>query len=120
MPKKRWIVIDASVAQSAGSGEKPNKFSLPSRATLKTVEVCHKIVFSADCFKEWDRHEREFARAWRRRMVAKKQVIFLGKTENVELRESLVATAKHERQREAILKDAHLVEAALQTDQIVI
>jgi predicted nucleic acid-binding protein len=120
MPASKRIVVDASVARSAGSGEKENQFSGPSRATLKAIEGHHQVVFSMECFHEWSRHERGFARRWRRRMVARKRVVFLGETVDDELREALAGTVELERDRRAIRKDAHLVEAALQTDRVVI
>ncbi len=121
MSASRKIVVDASVAQSAGSGEKENLFSGPSRAVLNIIEAAHHfLVFSRECFQEWSEHEREFARRWRRRMVARKRVIPLGDTTDEALRERLAAFFTVASQRKAILKDAHLVEAACQTDRIVI
>jgi hypothetical protein len=120
MPASKRIVVDASVARSAGSGEAMNQFSGPSRAALNAIEDHHRVVFSSDCFREWDRHERDFARRWRRRMVARKRVVYLGETEDQMLREGLATIVELVRERRAILKDAHLIEAALLTDRIVV
>jgi hypothetical protein len=53
-------------------------------------------------------------------MVARKRVISLGDITDNALRERLATTCTLVRDRRAILKDAHLVEAACQTDRIVI
>jgi hypothetical protein len=120
MPASKRIVVDASVARSAGSGEQANRFSESSREALNAIQDHHQAVFSLECFHEWNRHERDFARRWRRRMTARKRVVFLGETVDDGLRESLTGTLELERERRAIRKDAHLIEAALQTDRIVI
>lgn len=53
-------------------------------------------------------------------MLGKKRVLFLGDTRDDHLRSRLEATCALIREKRAILKDAHLVEAACQTDRIVI
>jgi hypothetical protein len=117
-PKR--IVVDASVAQSAGSGKEPNEFSGPSRDALGCIEKQHMAVFNHELFAEWRRHERQFARRWRVKMVSRKKVAFLGDTYDGELREAIAEATSLPSEREAMLKDAHLVEAALATDRIVL
>lgn len=53
-------------------------------------------------------------------MIGKKRVLFLGDTRDDHLRSRLEATCTLDSQKQAVLKDAHLVEAACQTDRIVI
>lgn len=120
MPASKRIIVDASVARSAGSGEQANRFSGPCREALNAIQRHHRVVFSPECFQEWNRHEREFARRWRRRMVARKKVVFLGETLDEGFRESLAGSVELESEKRAVLKDAHLLEAALQADRIVI
>jgi hypothetical protein len=120
MPDSRRIVIDASVARSAGSGENANELSGPCRAVLNVVSDLHLVVFSLECSREWNRHQRDFARRWRRRMVARKRVVFLGETEDPSLREELTGSCNSANDKKAIRKDAHLIEAAFRTDRIVI
>jgi len=120
MPGSRRIVIDASVARSAGSGENANELSRPCRLALNAVSNRHQAVFSAECFAEWGRHERDFARRWRRRMVARKRVVFLGETEDSSLRDELAGSCRSVKDQRAIRKDAHLIEAAFRTDRIVV
>ena len=120
MPDSRRIVIDASVARSAGSGKNANELSGPCRAVLNVVADLHRVAFSAESFEEWKRHERDFARRWRVRMVARKRVVFLRDTEDSSLRDDLASSCRSARDQKAIRKDAHLIEAAVRTDRIVI
>ena len=120
MPASRRIVVDTSVARSAGSGEETNEFSDPARAIFNAIENHHRVVFSEECLREWRKHGREFSRRWLRRMMGRRRILLLGDTTDEALRERLAATCTLVRDRRAILKDAHLVEAACQTDRIVI
>jgi hypothetical protein len=114
MPASKRLVVDASIARSAGAGKRENPFSSPSRAALNAIEGHHEVVFSEECFEEWRRHEKDFARRWRRRMVGGKRVIFLTEIIDESLRESLAGSVEFISEKRAVLKDAHLVEAALQ------
>ncbi len=118
MPRAgKRIVLDASVARSAGSGPIPGR----RRAVFSALERRHSVVFSEECLAEWKRHEQAFARGWRARMVAKRQVVFLVESCRDEtLREKLERAAASEPRRKAMIKDAHLIEAARATDRIVI
>src|SRR5947199_5976535 len=74
MPRAgKRIVLDASVARSAGSGPIPGR----RRAVFGAIEERHSVVFSEECLAEWKKHEQAFARGWRARMVARRQVLFL-------------------------------------------
>lgn len=121
MPKVKRIVVDASVARSAGSGQEPNETSGPCREALSAIRDCHRIVFSQEGFAEWRRHQHSFARGWLRGMVARRKVDFLAAHENERIREGLQALPGTKiAERRAMLKDAHLLEAALLTDRVVI
>ncbi len=120
MPRVRRVVVDASVARSAGSGERSNEFSLPSRSVLNAIADHHWIAFSQEGLDEWREHRRQFSGRWLQLMIGRKRVLFLGDTRDDHLRSRLEATCTSDSQKQAILKDAHLVEAACQTDRIVI
>ncbi len=53
-------------------------------------------------------------------MIGGKRVIFLTETVDEKLRESLAGNVEFISEKRAVLKDAHLLEAALQADRIVI
>jgi len=115
----RPLVIDACVAGSAGTTDYPT--SRACRDFLEAVlKICHRAVFSPELVAEWNRHQSGWAERWRSTMVAKKKVDRIGTIENAALRAEIDARPISEKQREEIRKDAHLVEAALQTDQTVI
>jgi len=117
MPRAgKRIVLDASVARSAGSGPIPGR----RRAVFGAVEARHSVVFSEECLAEWKSHEGDFARGWRARMVARRRVLFLESCLDERLREKLAEAVTSQVRRRAIVKDAHLIEAARETDRIVI
>jgi hypothetical protein len=115
------LVIDASVARSAGGEEATYPTSVHCRDFLIAVlDICHKVVMTPDIREEWNKHESEFARAWRRRMVAKRKFEFLDIPVNEELWEKIDTSAGSDRQRAEMFKDLRLIEAAIATDRTVI
>lgn len=122
MPRKgKRLVLDASVGASAASSPVPGACAEACRETLLAVGQLHRIVFSQEGWEEWDRHESRFAGQWRRQMVARRRVIFLAKeVVNEAFREALSQVSLPDRARRALVKDAHLAEAADATDRIII
>ena len=115
------LVIDASVARSAGGEEATYPTSVYCRDFLKAVlDICHKVVMTRDIREEWNKHESDFARAWRRRMVAKRKFEFLDIPVNDELWNKIDRIAGTDKQRTEMFKDLRLIEAAIATDRIVI
>jgi len=119
------LVVDASVARAAGSGSIPGR----RRAVFNSIEKQrHSVVFSREGLAEWKRHAQEFARGWLTRMISSKRWIHLEDTRDDQLRTKLseAASKMHrdpaacDRRRREMDKDAHLLEASLLTDQIVI
>ena len=113
------LVIDASVAAAAGQTLHPT--SRRSREFLDAVlKICHRVVMSPDLIHEWELHESQFSAAWRAEMRSKRKVIDLPGTRNSEVRNQLAAQALSHTMRRAAEKDLHLVEAAIETDKIVV
>lgn len=69
---------------------------------------------------EWDHHQSRFARAWRVSMMARRKLYTADVAPDAGLREKIGRAAARARDREAMLKDAHLLEAAIAHDRIVI
>ena len=114
-------MVDASVAKSAGSAAAPKPLPGQCRAVLNAMEEAgHRVVFSQEGSAEWKKHEREFARGWRVRMVARGRAVFIQDARNDEFRDRLSAAAPSAPARRAVEKDAHLIEASCATDRIVI
>lgn len=75
---------------------------------------------TTDVRREWDDHQSRFARGWRVQMRSRNKLIDPGVSPRNKLRKKLLSSAVKNADREAILKDAHLIEAAIATDSIVI
>lgn len=116
------LVIDASVARSAGSEDATNLVSKNCRDFLKAVRnICHRIVMTPDIKEEWNKHQSIFASRWRSSMVAKGKMEYRSDIMlDDELWSKVEDFANFDNQREAMIKDIRLIEAALATDKIVI
>lgn len=118
--KSKRIVIDTSIARSAGGPEAKAPESVYCRKFLQSViDICHKVVLTDDIKAEWRKHESNFTRKWLVNMFSKKKVIMLGNIHNEELRDKITFYAETDKKREAMLKDVLLIEAALVNDKIV-
>jgi hypothetical protein len=73
-----------------------------------------------EVYAEWKEHQSRLAFIWQRTMVAKKRIVFLNISPHVELRNQVANTPADSKNREAMIKDIHLIEAALATDRTVI
>ncbi len=123
MPEKtsKRLVIDASVARSAGQGDATYPRSVRCRDFLQAVlEISHRVVMTQDIKKEWNKHQSKYARKWLRQMVAKKKLYACNITWDDELWTQIESHAKTDKDREAMVKDLLLIEAAIATDKIVI
>jgi hypothetical protein len=121
MPARKRLVVDASVARSAGEPPVWDFVSAQCRAVLETIlAVRHQIAFSAEGLDEWNRHRSRFARRWQVQMTSRKLVVFLGDIRDEALRGRLEPCCVAEKDWQILEKDCHLVEAALQTDRIVL
>ena len=123
MPSKtsRDLVVDASVARSAGGEEATYPTSKNCRDCLKTIlALAHRVVMSQPIIDEWNKHKSAFARTWLVSMVARKRVLRIEPQQLEELKQKLEEVAGSQKDLEAMLKDFHLLEAALATDRTVI
>lgn len=117
----RCLVIDASVARSAGGEGATFPKSKHCRDFLKAVlTICHRVVMTPEIAEEWKKHRSNFARTWRVSMVARKKEIQLNSPQDEALRKKIENAATSEKNCAAMLKDIHLLEAALATDSTVI
>jgi hypothetical protein len=116
----RRLVIDASVARAAGGKGATFPLSKHCRDVLQTtLDVCHRVVMTDAIREEWNKHQSAFARGWRTAMIARKKIIFQDVPPHLALREEIEAAAASDRDRAALLKDIHLVEAANAADRSV-
>lgn len=115
----RSIVVDANLMRSAGGDSSTGQRPALCRDFLKTLLLLDRfcVVRTPDIYREWKRHWSRFARIWYVSMEARKKVLrptILAFHEDV--KNDLEAWAPSETERLAILKDAHLVVAALAAD----
>lgn len=124
MPRRRvfrLLVIDASVASASGDKAALHPAAAGCRDFLLAVlKICHRAVMTADVKREWDDHQSRFARRWRVEMRSKNKLFDLALGSSNKLRTKMERTAVHKKDREAIRKDGHLIEAAIATDSIVV
>ena len=114
------LVIDASIARAAGG--RPHPTSQHCTDFLETVrDEGHQMVMTPAIYGEWSRHEARFAYRWRTSMVASKKIVFLRRDDvvNPALREQIDQLDVTDKARQEMLKDVHLIEAALITDQTI-
>jgi hypothetical protein len=119
--QSQLLVIDASVAQSAGPEDATHPTATNCREFLMAVmEICHRMVFTAAIKDEWDEHQSGFARKWRRSMFARKKIEAVDVAEDKTLRKHLGKVATSQEHKDEMLKDAHLIEAARATGMRII
>ncbi len=117
----RRLVIDASVARSSGGEDAVFPTSKNCRDFLKAVlDICHHAVLTPEIRKEWHKHKSNFARRWLVSMFARKKAALIDSAEDQVLRGKIYQASQSEKAGAAMLKDIHLLEAALVTDEIVV
>jgi len=108
----RSLVIDASVARSAGISGQPA--SNRCRLFLEEVlRICHSFAATEELQLEWKKHASLFARHWVRSMFARKKFNRFDLGHDERLRAQILAAARGEGEGQQMLKDAHLIETAL-------
>lgn len=113
------LVVDASIAQSAGTSDVPE--SLYCRECLNAVrDSGHIAVFSDQLLSEWHEHASSLSRRWRKSMVARRRIERAEGEEFGELLNRACACLAKNKWREAFVKDFHMVRAALATDRTIL
>jgi hypothetical protein len=111
------LVIDASIAEAAGTSEPPHPNAARCRDFLVVVRnTCHRLAWSEAIAAEWNKHQRGFAVQW---LVSMRNLRKLRRVEDETLEELREAIEEHSKDPHVVkdmLKDAHLFEAALATD----
>jgi hypothetical protein len=112
------IVIDASIARSAGTTEHPT--SRMCRDFLQAVMAfCHKMAANPEVLAEWRKHRSRFSSKWLVSMVQKRKLVRLPKAANKELWAAFGGGDCPEKDYRNISKDLHLIDAAMCTDGLV-
>jgi hypothetical protein len=112
------LVIDASIAKAAGTGDRPPTIAANCRVFLEAVwRICYRMAWSEAITAEWEKHKRGFAAKWLVSMRSKRKLLRVRDDESLtELCNAIREHSKDPNLVEKMLKDAHLFEAALATD----
>jgi hypothetical protein len=124
MSKKRIstyrLVIDASIAQAAGTLEARHPTAERCRDFLIAVRgVCHRMTWSPAIKAEWEEHQSTFATQWLVTMMKLRKLWHVKDEPLEELRQAIEGHSEDENITAIMLKDAHLLEAAVATDSRV-
>jgi len=117
--KSKRIVVDTSVAcTSSDTTECPDPQQC--REILATIlEVCHHVVMTPEIWDEWKKHLSKYSKKWYRSMIAKKKRYEPEMEKNSGI-QTKIDSISNQPDREIMLKDLRLIEAALAADHIVI
>ena len=121
MTQSRELVIDASVARASGGEEATHPTAAAARDFLLAVlTICHKAVMTPAIRDEWDKHQSNFARKWRRSMMARKKLNLVNLEELEDLRQKIDLINISQASKTAMLKDCRLIEAAIARERRVV
>ena len=129
MPKKiKSIVVDASVARAAN--DKVLKVPPNPPATAYWPLLCAQFlkgmlegryiaVFSETLNEEWNKHRSVYSTKWQLGMTSRKLIRYVRHTDPL-LEKKVQATQTSDKEKNAMKKDFHLIEAALASDQTIV
>jgi hypothetical protein len=83
-------------------------------------KICHRVILTPGIRSEWDKHQSRFASDWRVSMVRIRKIDVSSIDADDELRRRIGEVAPDESIARIMLKDAHLIEAAVAADRIVV
>lgn len=115
----RRIVVDTNVARSASESQHP--ISDACRQALETLQAeQHRIVLSVTQHQEWLKHQSGFSKKWLAQMFSRKLCVRLQPEPDSGLANAIYSLDCTDRARKEMLKDVHLLENALATDDTVL
>ncbi len=113
--KSRLLVIDASVARSAGETEHPVSKAC-RECLMEVLLICHRVAVTEPIFDEWNKHMSRFTRKWRRSMAARRKPLMSISPKTI----AIDTGGLSRRQVEALNKDRCLMEAAMIADHVIV
>ncbi len=126
--KKRCVVIDADVFLAAGGENAVYPKSVHCRDLLDAIlKICHSVIAPQTIRDEWDRkhdtsnrNPSRFGTGWQKQMFSRKKVdVRNPEPLNQTLRDQITGLTLRQSDERILMKDIHLVEAALVTDKII-
>lgn len=114
------VVIDASVARASGTKEEVPSSTLCRQFLEEFRRTDNKLLMTSEIYKEWNKHESSYARTWRSNMIATKRMEVISDTKHLIIREAVETYIDSDKIKKEVIKDLHLVEAAVASDNYVI
>ncbi len=124
------MVIDTSVGCAAGGKKSVHPTSINCRDFLIAVlDLKYLVVMNREISKEWKKHRSRFSRIWYASMIAKKRVVPPKQQTGTDNLYNRIEKTKiklryqkdsHAKCVSAMLKDYILIEAAINTDKIIV
>jgi hypothetical protein len=112
------FVIDASIARAAGPPESKHPTGMLCREFLQKIRsICRRVAWNDSIKAEWEKHQSAFARTWFVSMFNLRKVRLVPNETDERFREAIRGHSSDAGVVEAMLKDAHLIEAALATNR---
>src|SRR5216684_8811535 len=91
------LVIDASIAEAAGTTGRPHPNAALCRDFLDAVRsICYRMAWSETITAEWDKHKRGFAARW---LVSMERIGKLRRVQDESLAELREAIREHSKDR---------------------
>lgn len=116
----RLLVVDTDILAQAGSEGVSDSRSKHCYDFLRQIlEICHRVLLSEALSREWKSHASPRARTWLTQMHGSKKVEQRDVPPDPNLRRSILRTATNKEEAEAMEKDAHLLEAAIEADGLI-
>lgn len=110
------LVVDASIARAAGETQHPT--SKLCRETLDIVLTKkYVLVLSRAIADEWKTHRSVYATTWLSTMIAKRRIVRVEGEPLQTFRNTLATIELGDADMRAMMKDVHLIEAALSFDR---
>lgn len=115
------LVVDTDIIRSAGNEKARDPRSVICRDFLRNILAADelKIILTDAVLEEWRKHLSTFSRTWLTSMYARKRVERIDVPFDVDLREKISTLASSTKKQEAMLKDTHLLEAAMKADKTI-
>lgn len=112
------IVVDASISRAAGGGDATHPAAKQSRLfLLEFLNQKFLLAINEPIRMEWDKHQSRFSMEWRAAMLRKGRIRKVSNHQNHELRRAVEGFSLDPHIGEIMMKDVHLLEAALVSDQ---
>lgn len=114
----RRIVVDASIAASAGMGSHPSSQRC-RQFLLDMLFICHKVVTSKEISVEWKNHASKFSVGWLAAMRSRGKIVVVTPDSGDLLEHIVLLNEWTAKDIAAIEKDMLLILAALEADQLI-